>query len=396
MATQAAASVAAAGKALDEQLRSTYSGKQLDLTTQELIDLMRNVSPGQIANFRRHVMKMSVDKMTAAQFSIYEYQGFDPKKIVLKFLAIAQHLKIKTDDLISDIMHIIAINLYMGNIANSKKLERRTSEAKQKLSELVAKYGLKLGSTGTGLQPETITVPRTSAAFPVLSTRMATLLPTTNTMGMPFKSYNLPNCMKITSFASFLSHNIDQATRDFLMKSVLAYSSDQTTVFSIDQKTRKPTVDPISAYNRQLTYVQASMSSTVPEEWEKGTMLEEFKIIDAYTTLEPIVANLHKITGMNDSVVSETDYKKHLQAFYDMCNKDKVQRLKEENLILASERAAKTSKPAPAPPVVPVSPQTTTQGVPVQTPTTSAADDLLGLHATVSEGSADDDDLYNV
>jgi len=417
MASQAEAAAQGAKRTLDDQLRSVNVSRQLNLSPEELLNLMRSITPGQIASFRRTVMRMTVDKIPFSEFTIYEFLGFDPAKIVLKFLAVGLHFKMKPAEIIHDIMHIIAINLYMGNLSGNK-LERRSDKAKEILARLVATYSIKLGSTGAGLSPETITVPRTSAAFPVLSTRMASIIPTTETIGMPFKTISLPRFMRVASFASFLSHNLDQPTREFLMKCVLAYSCDQTIVFSIDKKTRKPTVDAITAYGRQITYIQASMSSSVPEEWEKGFMLQEFKVEERYSDLQPIVSNLNQLTGLKDAVVSEADFKTHLAAYYAFCQKEKTQREKEETLIIASERAARATKttatippPTVTQPVSPPAPAVTVQpptptvassstSVPVNTPTPTATgtQDLMTLmEEPDQEGSAGSaaDDLYD-
>jgi len=417
MSTQAEAAAQGAKKTLDDQLRSVNVTRQLNLSPEELLNLMRSITPGQIASFRRTVMRMTVDKIPFAEFTIYEFLGFDPAKIVLKFLAVGLHFKMKPAEIIHDIMHIIAINLYMGNLSGNK-LERRSDKAKEILARLVATYSIKLGSTGAGLSPETITVPRTSAAFPVLATRMASMIPTTETIGMPFKTISLPRFMRVAAFASFLSHNLEQPTREFLMKCVLAYSCDQTIVFSIDKKTRKPTVDAITAYGRQITYIQASMSSSVPEEWEKGHILQEFKVEDKYQDLQPIVSNLNQLTGLKDSVVSEADFKTHLTVFYGFCQKEKTQREKEETLIIASERAARatrtstlpvppppSSTTAPAAPSVTIQPPTPTVAsssatVPIPTPsrTATGSQDLMSLMEEPDlEGSAGSaaDDLYD-
>jgi hypothetical protein len=397
MATAAQAAAQTSARAASDARRAEVGGRTLEVTPEELLEMINQITPGQIIAFRNAVMKMAVGKMNPAQFSIYEYQGFDPRRIMLKYLAVGIYHGMKIDGIINDIMHVIAINLYMGNVA-SQKLERRPQAGRDKLSELVGAYNIKLGSTGTGLTPDTVTVPRTSAAFPILSTRMATILPTTETSGMPFKSENIPRCMRIASFASFLSHNIEQPTRDFLKKVVMAYSSDQSIVFSIDKKTRKPTMNPLDAYNRQLTYIQASMSSSVPEEWEKGVMLQEFGIESQYFVMEKIVTNLNKLVGLNEPVVSESDFKTHLTSYYTFCQSERTTSQAEERRIIEEERAARRRR-APPPPPIPVSPTAamtastaqTTQGQQTPAPT---APQPPSDHTTDEGGDNDGFDLY--
>jgi len=402
MSTAAQAAADAQTRQAGDALRAANSGRSLNVTPEEMVDLINRVTPGQIIAFRRNVMKMTPVHMSPAQFSIYEYQGFDPLMLVKKFLAIGTYYKMKPDAIINDIMHIIAINLYMGNLSGAGKLERRSQEGKDKISELVSAYSMKLGSTGTGLKPDTITVPRTSAAFPILSTRMATILPTTQTIGMPFKTENIPRCMRVGAFASFLSHNINSPTRDFLMKAVMAYTCDQSVVFSIDKKTRKPTLKPVEAHARQITYIQAAMSSSVPAEWEKGAMLQEFKIIDQYHPLSLIVTNFNEVTGTKDTVVSESDFNKDLEAFFEKCKSERTTAEAEGTRIITEEKAARKRKQAesqPPPATAEAQPPTAESGptteAPVQTPpTTTAPESDTGSAGATGEG--DDDDLYDV
>jgi len=399
MATAAQAAAEAATRNAGDSIRAAEGGRTLNATPEELMDMVNAITPGQIIAFRRAIFKMSTDKMRPAQFSIYEYQGFDPKAIVFRYLAIGQYHKMQPSAIIDDIMHVIAINLYMGNLSGPSKMERRAKEGRDKVAELIKAYNIKVGSTGTGLKPDTITVPRTSAAFPVLSTRMATLLPTTQTVGMPFKTENIPLCMRVGSFASFLSHNIESPTRDLLMKSVMAYICDQSIVFSTDRKTRKPTLNPVEAYGKQLTYIQAAMSSTVPEEWEKGAMLEEFKIQDQYHVLQAIVSNLQSLVGLNDPVVSETDFQKHLSAFYQKCRAERTTAEAEGTRILSEERARRrasraTAPPPPPPVMTPAPAPTTTAPATQQTPGTTVAPGSEAGSGDVGEDD-DNDDLYN-
>jgi hypothetical protein len=400
MSTAAQAAADAQTRQAGDAIRAANSGRVLNVTPEELIDLINRVTPGQIIAFRRTVMKMTTAKMNPAEFSIYEYQGFDPLTLVKKFLAIGSYYKMKPDKVVNDVMHIIAINLYMGNVSGQNKLERRSQEGKDKISELVAAYQIKLGSTGTGLKPDTITVPRTSAAFPILSTRMATILPTTQTVGMPFKTENIPRCMRVGAFASFLSHNINSPTRDFLMKAVMAYTCDQSIVFSMDRKTRKPTLKPVEAHARQITYIQAAMSSSVPAEWEKGAMLDEFRIPEQYGVLAPIVENFNTVTGLKDSVVSESDYKKDLKAFIDKCQAERTTEEAEGTRIIAEERAARRARAAEQGtgqsadrPTVPAVSGTTGTAPPVATPPTTAAPESVAGSAPAEEDD-ENNDLY--
>jgi len=343
--TAGSASASAAMRTADARLRAKLEGDVLKLGVVELLKRMSEVDPARIILLRRKMMAYTKDKIVAGRFNIFEFQGFSALMQVKKFLVIAQNFKMNMNDLIDDIMFIIAMNIFMGNLLE-KNRERRSQEGKDMVAAMVAKYGIQLGSTGTGKASHITTVPRVVAAFPILSTRMASVLIPQNLIGMPFNTLTLPGCMRVPSFASFISVNLSAGVRDFLLKSVASYSSDQAVIFSTDKKTKKPTIDALTAFSNQWTYITAASNSDVLLEWEKGAMLGEYKTHDLYSTLLPIVENLNIKTGSKESIMSESDFKKDLTAFYVLCDQERTEMNKQDELTLASS----SSKRPPPPP----------------------------------------------
>lgn len=362
--TAASASASAALRTADARLRSKLEGDVLKLGVVELLKRMSEVDPARIILLRRKMMAYTKDKIIASRFNIFEFQGFSALMQVKKFLVIAQNFKMNMNDLIDDIMFIIAMNIFMGNLLE-KNRERRSQDGKDMIAAMVAKYGIQLGSTGTGKASHITTVPRVVAAFPILSSRMADVLVPQNLIGMPFNTLTLPGCMRVPSFASFISVNLSAGVRDFLLKSVASYSSDQAVIFSTDKKTKKPTIDALTAFSNQWTYITAASNSDVLLEWEKGAMLGEFKVHDLYSTLLPIIENLNTKTGSKESIMSESDFKKDLNTFYALCEMERTEMNKQDELTLASystkrvsvqpsqagpSRATQQSQPAPQTP----------------------------------------------
>jgi len=343
--TAGSASASAAMRTADSRLRAKLEGDVLKLGVVELLKRMSEVDPSRIILLRRKMMAYTKDKIVAGRFNIFEFQGFSSLMQVKKFLVIAQNFKMNMNDLIDDIMFIIAMNIFMGNLLE-KNRERRSQEGKDMVAAMVAKYGIQLGSTGTGKASHITTVPRVVAAFPILSTRMASVLVPQNLIGMPFNTLTLPGCMRVPSFASFISVNLSAGVRDFLLKSVAAYSSDQAVIFSTDKKTKKPSIDALTAFSNQWTYITAASNSDVLLEWEKGAMLGEYKIHDMYSTLLPIVENLNTKTGSKESIMSESDFKKDLTSFYTLCEQERTEMNKQDELTLASAASRRLPPPA--------------------------------------------------
>lgn len=370
MATAAEASGKADSRTADKKMRDalkekTVKGrvKDMDLSPEELSDKMSQVTPAMIIRFREKVIALSTAMITAATYSIFEFLGFDPRKIWEKLIAIAVYYDMTYDELLQDILFMIAANIYMGNLSG-KTLDRRSEQGKNKIASLVSAYSIKIGSTGSGQPPDVITFPRVSAAFPVLSTRMAFILKPKDLIGMPFMTLTLPYFMRIGPFASFLDSSIEDKTRDFLLKAVSAYTCDQSIIFSTDRKTRKPTLDALSAHGLQWNFITVASNSPVPVLWEKGAMLEEFKIITLYERLLPIVLNYKKLVGEDPSVVSKTDYENAIKKFLDECKGERTRKDAEDKMIVAESRASsRAQRAAPA----------GQQGPPPTTPSTQGA-----------------------
>jgi hypothetical protein len=362
--TAAGASASAALRTADARLRAKLEGDVLKLGVVELLKRMSEVDPARIILLRRKMMSYTKDKIVAGRFNIFEFQGFSALMQVKKFLVIAQNFKMNMNDLIDDIMFIIAMNIYMGNLLE-KNRERRSQEGKDMVAAMVAKYGIQLGSTGTGKASHITTVPRVVAAFPILSTRMASVLVPQNLIGMPFSTLTLPGFMRVPSFASFISVNLSAGVRDFLLKSVASYSSDQAVIFSTDRKTKKPSIDAVTAFSNQWTYITAASNSDVLLEWEKGAMLGEFKVHELYSVLLPIVENLNTKTGSTESIMSESDFKKDLNSFYALCDQERTEMNKQDELTLAS---SSTKKPPTGPAQVGPSRQSQQAQQPLQSP----------------------------
>jgi hypothetical protein len=81
-------------------------------------------------------------------------------------------------------------------------------------------------------------------------------------------------------------------------------------------------------------------------EWEKGAMLGEFKVHELYSVLLPIVENLNTKTGSTESIMSESDFKKDLNSFYALCEQERTEMNKQDELTIAS---SSTKKPPTGP-----------------------------------------------
>jgi hypothetical protein len=343
MATASEAAKAQAQTSADTNLRSTFQGPKLELTIEELKERTRGIRDDQVIKFKRRIRKWTQEKIDPSKYSYLEFVGFNPEIIRNAFIAMGLYYSMTFDQLIEDIMTIIAMNLYMGNMLE-KNRKRRSDEAKKVIAEMAQKYNLKYGQTSTGLDPHVITVPRVAAAFPILTVRMFHVLKPNTLLGMPFLSMSVPDAMRTSVFCSFLHVKLAHRTRLFLMKVVACYSCDQSVIFSSDPKTRKPTLEAPDAYSRQWTYIQASASSPAEDMYVMHDTLVEFGVPDKYSTFKPLVENLDQLTGLTDIIPTEFEYKKDLDDFRRECDIERTRRRTEEDRILTEREAQKRAE----------------------------------------------------
>jgi len=353
MASASEAAAAQAQRGLDADLRSSLQGPKLDLTIEELKERTRNIRDDQVIMLKRRIRTWTQEKIDPSKYSFLEFVGFNPEIIRNAFIAMGLYYKMNLDQLIGDIMMIIAMNLYMGNMLE-KNRKRRSDQAKKTIAEMALKYGLKYGGTSTGLDPHVITVPRVAAAFPMLTVRMFHVLKANTLFGMPFMSTTVPYAMRTSVFCSFLNVKIPSSTRLFLMKVVACYSCDQSVIFSSDPKTRKPTLEAPDAFSRQWTYIQASANSPAEDLHVMHDVLVEFQIPDMYAIFKLLVENLDKLVGSNDPMPTEVEYRKDLSEFQIICAAERTRKEAEDTRIVAEARTARRQTPTgSAPPQVP-------------------------------------------
>jgi hypothetical protein len=290
------------------------------LTSKELVSQMSSLTEADIVGLVGKTSEVSSKDVDLSMFIIFEFQGFDPYAIIRKLIVLQKYHKLSDDDLKQDIMYIVAANIYMGNLSG-KTLSRRSQEGRDMVDELASKYQMKPGTTGTGLPSDVITFPRVAGTFPVLSCRMATKLPSKDMIGKPFHSEKVPSFMRMNAFASFCSKEMEMRTRLFLLKSVAAYSCDQSIVFEEGRlKKMKKTgkdleVNPKLIAADQWAFIWNASESKVPELEMKQKVLTEFNVSGLYDVLKPIVENYDKIMEDDTPLPTKEEYESDLTSF---------------------------------------------------------------------------------
>jgi len=299
-------------------------GPTFDLGEKALARMLNETTWEKIHQFIGFLEVVTIDQIEATKYGIFEFVGFDPYMIARKFLTVNNYyreikgMENETLELLrDDIMFCIAACIYMGNL-QKKSLQRRTPEGRMKIQYLVQKYNIKIGSTSTGQPSDMITFPRCVNSFPVLSCRMASVLPSKNFEGKPFLSVSVPKPMRLSAFGSFCGSGLAERTKVFLLQVVSCYTCDQTiTVSNGEEKKqgKKPsdyTMTALTAHAAQWDYVLVSSTSKVPRESMKKALLTELKVVDGYEGFLKLVRNYRTLTGDETTILTGVEFKQDI------------------------------------------------------------------------------------
>jgi len=293
---------------------------KLTMTAKQIIKGMSEVSSDEITAMTKATTEVTISSIDITIFSIFEYQGFDPEAIIKKLLVLQKHYMLSDEDMKLQIMYMIAANIYMGNLSG-KALGRRAQEGRDMVDDLCSRYEIRVGTTNTGLPSDVLTFPRIAGSFPVLSCRMATVLPTKDHIGKAFNSLKVPTYMRMNAFASLCHEAIAMPTRLFLLKSVAAYSCDQGIVYEEGRRKKMKLkgdelkVDPVAIAAEQWTFIWTASESKIPPVDVKKSAVLSFNVISSYENLRPIVENYNKIMQDPTPIPSTADFARDISAF---------------------------------------------------------------------------------
>lgn len=293
---------------------------KLTLTSKEIIKGMAEVSKEQITDLVGKTTEVTISSIDVTIFSIFEYQGFDPEAIIRKLVLLKEHYNLSSDDMKAQIMYMIAANIYMGNLSG-KALSRRAQEGRDMIDDLCTKYEIRAGTTNTGLPSDVLTFPRIAGSFPVLSCKMAEVLPTKDHVGKAFASVNVPKFMRMNAFAALCDREINMRSRVFLLKGVAAYSCDQSIVYEEGRRKKMKLsgddlkVDPTFVAAEQWTFIWNASETKMPEADVKRSALLAFNVVSKYSLLLPVIVNYNKIMSDTTAVPSEKEFQDDITAF---------------------------------------------------------------------------------
>jgi len=259
--------------------------------------------------------------------NLFDFMGYDPEITMRVLIAINKYYQTldltppeTAETLKEDIMLSIACVIRMGNL-QFNALKRRNSKAKSVITYLISKYGILIGSTGSGMSSSTLTFPRIANSFPVLHMRSVVVMHMQDNTKQDFGANNIPQFMRPSSFCTLLADDMEERTRLFLARATCAYSCDyQKTVYEgeVSQKRIIRATNPYvveDVWALQFQILVAICNSKVPTRPMKAAVLTEFKVAEQYKVIKIINDNITKVLQDTFLSPSEAEFRTDMTEF---------------------------------------------------------------------------------
>lgn len=234
-----------------------------------------------------------VEKLSAEEFEQFQYQGFDPKKVVESLVKIKTEKSISDSEFAKEVYTMVAIGMIKGSV-NDHNMTKMSDVGKENLRLLIGKYSIKLGG-GRSQPAGVVTFPRVMATFPDIAVRLTAVIGPKEFSGGPMMSTRLPNYMKVQVFPAIIPKNLSEEAKKVLLIASLCYSIDQTIQIS-----RIQNADPKTIADSQMNFVHIGHSSPVPDEEVRRKVFNQLNIATDFTQkIRPVLEDYKKKVDPN-------------------------------------------------------------------------------------------------
>lgn len=216
-----------------------------------------SVSSADIDRIISLINKGDVEALKSENFDQFQYQGFNPLKIVQSLHKIKIAKNISDSDFISAVFKMVAIGLIKGSV-NDENIKKMSDEGQSELTALIAEYGIKKGG-GKRESSSVITFPRVMATFPDIAIRMAKVIGAKEFTGGPMLSTRLPYYLQVQVFPAVIPRQLNKEAKKMLLTASLCYTIDQSVQIS---RLQDPDLKKLASDQSRFTMV--GHSSPVP------------------------------------------------------------------------------------------------------------------------------------
>lgn len=237
-----------------------------------------------IENILKTLGSKNIESLKAEDFDQFQYQGFDPMRIVASLAVVKKDKNVKDEELVDDICKMVAIGMIKGSV-NDHNLTKMSDEGKKEINDLITKYGVQKGG-GRGKSATVITFPRVMATFPDIAVRMVAIIGPKEFRGGPMLSTRLPSYLQVQVFPSVIPRDAEGPLKSFLLTAALCYSIDQTIQIS---KIENPDVKAVSS--TQSNFIAVGHASPMAQSATRARVFKQLSIAEDYESIASVVSD---------------------------------------------------------------------------------------------------------
>lgn len=242
------------------------------------------VSRTEIDTLIQLVNSGDIEALKAEEFEQFQYQGFDPYKIVESLIKAKLAKSVTNDDFLKDLFTMVAVGLIKGNV-NDHNIKKMSEKGQADLRAIISKYEIRKGG-GQGLASGIITFPRTMATFPDVAVRMTSVVGGKEFRGGPMGSSRLPSYMQVQVFPAIIPKDLNGDIKKALLAASLSYSIDQTIQIS---RLQNPDVSAIAA--SQSNFVNINHNSPVPKHEVRQKVFKSLPLVKDYQLILAVLSD---------------------------------------------------------------------------------------------------------
>lgn len=220
--------------------------------------------------------------LRAEQFDQFQYQGFDPLKLVSALLKVKTDKSISDKDFVDDVLQMVAIGMIKGSI-NDHNIKKMSEEGQKDVLAINSKYGIKMGG-GRGQSSSVITFPRVMATFPDIAVRMTAIIGGKKFSGGPLMSTQLPEYMQVQVFPAIVPRGLGPDVKKMLLTASLCYSIDQSVQIS---QLKNPDLKALAA--TQSNFVMVGHNSPIPADEVRKNVFNKLSLARDYQSIVSVL-----------------------------------------------------------------------------------------------------------
>lgn len=239
--------------------------------------------------------------LRAEQFDQFQYQGFDPLKLVSALVKVKTDKSISDKDFIDDVLQMVAIGMIKGSV-NDHNIKKMSEEGQKDVLAINSKYGIKMGG-GRGQSSSVITFPRVMATFPDIAVRMTEIIGGKRFSGGPLMSTQLPEYMQVQVFPAVIPRGLNNDVKKMLLIASLCYSIDQSVQIS---QLKEPDLKSLAATQNNFTLV--GHNSPVPVDEVRKNVFRKLPLTHDYQAIVSVLEVYKEKIDPSFNILPKTDF----------------------------------------------------------------------------------------